>query len=145
MAQSPHHHTGKKPPSQRQLRVGEELRHAISNVFFRGECHVPEIANASITVSEVRVSPDLKAASAYVMPLGGQNKEALLKALNGHTHILRKLVSSHMALRYAPKLLFKLDRSFEEAARINDLLKSQHVRQDVEPHEADDAPKNLGE
>lgn len=123
--------TGHKMPTQRQLRVGEEIRHQLSEVFMRGECHVPDIASASITVSEVRISPDLKNATAYVMPLGGRNADKLIDKLNDASAQIRRLVGNKMALRYSPRLHFRLDRSFEEAGRINSLLKSEKVQKDI--------------
>ena len=120
-----------KTSNQRPLRVGEEIRHALSNIFMRGECHSPELANASITVSEVRVSPELKNATVYVMPLGGENQEGLLNALQEAAPELRYLVSKKVQLRYMPKLHFSLDKSFDEAQRINELLNKPEVARDL--------------
>jgi ribosome-binding factor A len=121
-----------KPPTQRQLRVGEEIRHVLAGIFMRGECYDPDIAGSSITVSEVRISPDLKNATAYFMPLGGINREKILAALIRNAPILRKLVSDQMNLRYAPRIGFRLDDSFDEAHRIELLLKSPAVARDLE-------------
>jgi ribosome-binding factor A len=121
-----------KPPNQRQLRVGEEIRHVLASIFLRGECHDHDINATPITVSEVRISPDLKNATAYVMPLGGMNKEAVFAALLRNAPILRKLVSDKMQLRYAPRISFRLDNSFEEAHRIECLLNSPEVARDLE-------------
>lgn len=121
-----------KKASQRQLRVGEEIRHVLAGIFMRGECYDPDVANASITVSEVRISPDLKNATAYVMPLGGLNQQGVLDALGRNAPILRKLVSDQMKLRYAPKIHFRLDDSFDEAYRIEKLLKAPEVARDLE-------------
>lgn len=121
----------KKGPSQRQLRVGEEIRSALAQIFSHGEAHHPVLDSASITVSEVRISPDLKNATAYVMPLAGGNKEAVMEALKEMASRLRGLVSRKIVLRTSPKILFKLDTSFEEANRINMLLNSDRVRADV--------------
>jgi ribosome-binding factor A len=120
-----------KPPNQRQLRVGEEIRHVLAGIFMRGECHDPDINATPITVSEVRISPDLKNATAYVMPLGGLNKEPVMAALLRNAPILRKLVSDKMKLRYAPRIAFRLDTSFEEAYRIELLLNSPQVARDL--------------
>jgi len=121
-----------KPPNQRQLRVGEEIRHVLAGIFMRGECYDPDVLNASITVSEVRISPDLKNATAYFMPLGGLNREIVLKGLIRNAPILRKLVSDRMKLRYAPRISFRLDNSFDEAERIEKLLKKPEVARDLE-------------
>lgn len=121
-----------KGPSQRQLRVGEEIRSALALIFSHGEAHHPLLDSASITVSEVRISPDLKNATAYVMPLAGGNKEAVMEALKENASRLRGLVSRKIILRTSPKITFKLDTSFEEANRINLLLNSERVRADVE-------------
>ena len=125
----PHHN---KPPSQRMLKVGEEMRRSLSMAFLRGEVHIRDVENSSITVSEVRVSPDLKNATAYVMPLAGKDAELIAKSLYEAAPYIRKLIAQKVDLRYTPKLHFKLDRSYEEAGRINELLQDPHVRRDVE-------------
>ncbi len=122
----------KRAPTQRQLRVGEEIRSALALIFAHGEVHHPVLDSASITVSEVRISPDLKNATAYIMPLAGGNKDAVLQALIENASRLRGLVSRKIVLRTSPKITFKLDHSFEEANRINMLLNSERVRADVE-------------
>ncbi len=122
---------GKRPPSQRQLRVGEEIRAALAQVFMRGETHNPVLDGASITVSEVRISPDLKNATAYIMPLAGSNKSTILAELKENAPRLRGLVSRHIILRTSPRISFVLDTSFEEANRINMLLNSERVKADV--------------
>ena len=122
----------KKPPSQRQLRVGEALRQALAEVFMRNEIHDPELDRQSITVSEVRISPDLKNATAYVTPLaGGDNAEKTIKLLNDRSADLRRAVGRRMATKYSPRLYFKLDRSFDAAGRINHLLKQAEVVKDI--------------
>jgi ribosome-binding factor A len=128
----------KRAPTQRQLRVGEEIRSALAMIFSLGETHHPVLDTASITVSEVRISPDLKNATAYVMPLAGDKKDEVMKALIDNASRLRGLVSRRIVLRTSPKIFFKLDTSFEEANRINLLLQSERVKQDVEKP-ADDA------
>lgn len=117
--------------AQRNLRVGEEVRHALADIFIRGEVHSMDLFGASITVSEVRVSPDLKNATAYVMPLAGENKEGMLEALKKSSPELRHLVSKRVKLRHVPKIFFELDESFEEAQRINNLLKKPEVVRDL--------------
>ena len=116
----------------RNLKVGETLRKALSEIFLRGETHVPLLDGASITVSEVRVSPDLRNATAYVMPLAGGNQQAVMEALIEHNGLLRHLVANKVELRYMPRIHYKLDSSFEEAQRLNTLLHRPEVRRDVE-------------
>ena len=127
-----------KQPSQRQLRVGEEVRQALSNIFMHGETHEPLLDSGSITVSEVRISPDLKNATVFVMPLAGGNKDEVLEALSENAPRIRKLMNRHVVLRYSPKLFFKLDTSFENANRINMLLNSERVQKDVSIPEAEE-------
>ena len=121
-----------KMPSQRQLRVGEEIRQALAQMFAHGETHVPALDSGSITVSEVRISPDLKNATVYVMPLAGSNKETIMAALKEHTSRVRHLLSRKVLLRHLPKLLFKLDTSYEVASRIHELLESDRVKRDTD-------------
>jgi ribosome-binding factor A len=120
-----------KASGQRPLRVGEEIRHAISDILLRGEVHSIELFGASITVSEVRVSPDLKNATVFIMPLGGEGKEEKLEAIRESAPEIRHLVSRRLQLRYTPKLHFSLDHSFEEAQRINELLQKPEVARDL--------------
>lgn len=116
---------------QRPLRVGEEIRHILSDIFMRGECRSPDLFDVAITVSEVRVAPDMKNATAFFMPLAGQNKEALLLALRKASPEIRYLVSKKVNLRHTPKIHFELDESFEVAERIENLLKSPEVARDL--------------
>ncbi|MDE3061026.1 MAG: 30S ribosome-binding factor RbfA [Pseudomonadota bacterium] len=127
--------SGKGSSGQRHLRVGEEIRHMLSDVFMRGESNAPGLHGASITVSEVRVSPDLKNATAYVMPLGGENKEELLAALKEAAPEIRYLISKRVKLRHTPRIHFALDTSFDEAARIDRLLKKPEVARDLEKND----------
>ena len=108
--------------SQRQLKVGEELRHLISNALLRSSFYDEHIDNNSITITEVNVSPDLKNAKVYVMPLGGKKKLDVLNSLNKATGRLKKIISSNLSLRQTPKLIFKIDETFEYAKKINDIL-----------------------
>lgn len=123
--------SGKGSSSQRPLRVGEEIRHAIADVLLRGEVHSVDLLGASITVSEVRVSPDMKNATVFVMPLAGEQKAEKLEALKTAAPEIRYLVSKKVKLRYMPKLHFALDNSFEEAERINSLLNKPEVARDL--------------
>jgi ribosome-binding factor A len=114
------------------LKIGEEIRRALSNVFMRGETHEPLLDSGSITVSEVRVAPDMKNATVYVMPLAGEKRKEIMIMLDETAPRLRKLVADRVELRYTPKLHFKLDTSFEEAGRIAQLLNDPKVKRDVE-------------
>ena len=108
--------------SQRQLKVGEELRHLISNALLRNSFYDENIENNNITITEVNVSPDLKNAKVYIMPLGGENKLNVLNSLNKSTGRLKKIISNNIKLRQIPKLIFKIDDTFEYAEKINDIL-----------------------
>ena len=108
--------------SQRQLKVGEELRHLISNALLRSSFYDENIENNNITITEVNVSPDLKNAKVYVMPLGGANKLDALNSLIKASGRLKKIISSNINLRQTPKLIFKIDETFEYAKKINDIL-----------------------
>ena len=110
------------PPGQRQLRVGEELRHVIARLLERGSLRDPALTGASITVTELRLSPDLKNATAFVVPLGGKAGPEAVKALNHAQAYLRGLVAGEMRLRHAPRLNFVLDTSFDNASRIERIL-----------------------
>ena len=108
--------------SQRQLKVGEELRHLISNALLRGSFYDEHLDNNNITVTEVNISPDLKNAKVYVMPLGGENKLNVLNSLNKVTGRVKKIISSNISLRQTPQIIFKIDETFEQAKKINDIL-----------------------
>ncbi len=108
--------------SHRQLKVGEELRHLISNALLRESFYDEHIENNNITITEVNVSPDLKNAKIYVMPLGGANKLDALNSLSKASGRLKKIISSNINLRQTPKLTFKIDETFEYAKKINDIL-----------------------
>ncbi|WP_372426586.1 30S ribosome-binding factor RbfA [Salinarimonas chemoclinalis] len=123
-------------PTQRQQRVAELVRHALSDVLARGDLQDPVLTTHVVTVPEVRMSPDLKLATAYVMPLGGQDEAAVLEALDRSKKVLRGEVARRVNLKFAPDLRFRRDESFDEAARIDALLRSERVRRDV----AGDAP-----
>jgi len=130
-----------RPPSQRQLRVGEELRHALSEIFARGDLRDPDLTGRSITVTEVRASPDLRNVTAYVTLLGGvalnaRNPEedpndALLAALARSAPFLRARLAEMVQLRYSPKLFFAIDTSFEAARRIEEVLREPDVARDL--------------
>ena len=127
-----------RTPSQRQLRVGELIRHALSEILARGEVHDPELSGLVITVPEVRMSPDLKIATAYVMPLGGAHQEEVTKLLARNARFLRGEVAHRVSLKYAPQLRFMLDETFAEADRISSLLHDPRVSRDLDEQDGDD-------
>ncbi|OPH13753.1 ribosome-binding factor A [Azospirillum brasilense] len=125
------HDLAGKPPSQRQLRIGEEIRHALADLFRRGDFHDPELAELNVTVTEVRISPDLRNATAFVTPLGGGPMDETLSALRRAAPFLRGQVARAINLRHAPTLSFEADTSFDYAGRIDDILHSPAVARDV--------------
>ncbi|CAO3449272.1 Ribosome-binding factor A [Azospirillum argentinense] len=125
------HDLAGKPPSQRQLRVGEEIRHALADLFRRGDFHDPELADLNVTVTEVRISPDLRNATVFVTPLGGGAMDETLTALRRAAPFLRGQVARAVNLRHAPTLSFEADTSFDYAGRIDDILHSPAVARDV--------------
>jgi ribosome-binding factor A len=118
-------------PTQRSLRVGELVRHALADMFARGDIEDDALRGAVITVPEVRMSPDLKIANAYVMPLGGQHAEEIVAALNRHRKFVRGRVAPQVNMKFAPEVRFFVDETFEEASRIDALLRSKKVQQDL--------------
>jgi len=125
-------------PSQRMLRVAEQVRHALSETLQRGEIIDPLIENTVVSVSEVRMSPDLKVATAFVSPLGAKDTAAVIDALNKHAKFVRGRVSGALRqMKFMPEFRFKLDTSFDNFARINDLLKSPEVARDLGPVDSD--------
>lgn len=119
-------------PSQRQLRVGELIRRSLSDVLARGDVHDPELNRLSITVGEVRTSPDLKIATAYVLPLGGQGREEVVALLARNKGELRKLVVKKLALKFAPDLRFQLDETFDRMDETRRMLNQDAVRRDTD-------------
>lgn len=119
-------------PSQRQLRVGELIRRSLSDVLARGDIHDPDLNRISITVGEVRTSPDLRIATAYVLPLGGQGKEDVLKLLARNKGELRRAVSKKLALKFAPDLRFQLDETFDRMDDTRRMLDQDAVRRDLD-------------
>jgi len=118
------------------LRVGELVRHALAALFARGEIEDDVLVGKVITVPEVRMSPDLKLASAYVMPLGGQGATEVVEALNRHARFIRGRVAPEIDLKFAPEVRFFVDQTFEEFGKIDALLKSDRVQRDL--HHDDD-------
>ena len=113
-----------KPPSQRQLKVGELIRHSLSTMFLRGEIRL--LDGISITVSEVRVSPDLHNATAYIMPLAGQHTDEIMNVLKISAGYIRTYVAKDVKLRAAPRISFRIDNSYEEAAKMAALFNKIH-------------------
>lgn len=131
-----------RAPSQRQLRVGEELRHALAWMLERGEVRDPGLHGRSITVTEVRISPDLKNATVFVVPLGGGDASEEVEALNRAAPFLRHRAAEKVQLRHVPKLGFRADDSFDNASHIDSLLHDPKVARDLadEPNDADIDP-----
>jgi ribosome-binding factor A len=121
-------HTG---PSQRQLRVGELIRHALAEMLSRGEIYDPVLASHVVTIPEVRLSPDLRLATIYVMPLGGRDVKEVLAALDRHKKYIRGELAHEVNLKFAPDIRFMADETFDEADRIDQLLRSPKVARDL--------------
>jgi ribosome-binding factor A len=135
-----HRHAPKpaKGPSQRQLRVGEVLRHTMADILRRADIRDPELEGVSVTVTEVRPSPDMRHALVFVEPLGGKNAETVIEALNRSRAFLRGQLGHEIALKFTPELRFVEDRSFAEAARIDDILRSEKVARDLKAPEGEE-------
>src|SRR5690242_18890177 len=127
-----HHRAPASGPSQRALRAGEVIRHAIADILSRGEVHDPVLEGHMITVPEVRMSPDLKLATIYVMPLGGRDEQAVVDALERNKRWLRGEIAHRVNLKFAPDIRFRIDERFEEAARIEKLLHTPRVQRDLQ-------------
>jgi ribosome-binding factor A len=123
------HHSG-KAPSQRQLRVGEMIRHALAEVFTRVDINDPALNKQHITVSEVKTSPDLRHATVFIWPLGNGDPATVAGALKRHQRFLRGELARRVELKYVPELVFQLDTSFDEAERIDTLLRSTRTPSD---------------
>ncbi|WP_323766470.1 30S ribosome-binding factor RbfA [Antarctobacter sp.] len=119
-------------PSQRQLRVAELIRRSLSEVLQRGEIHDPDLNRLSITVGEVRVSPDLKVATAFVVPLGGENQDDMFDLLDRNKGELRRAVTRNMTLKYSPELRFRLDDTFDRLDETRRLLGDEAVKRDID-------------
>ncbi len=132
--QSSHH-----GPSQRQLRVGEMLRHALADVLRRGEIRDPDLAGVSVTVTQVKPSPDMRHATVFVEPLGGKNADVVVKALNRSKSYLRGEMGHLIELKFTPELRFVEDESFAEAEKIEALLKSERVARDLAKPKSDES------
>lgn len=121
--------------SQRQLRVGELIRHALAELLTRAEVHDPVIETHLITVPEVRMSPDLRLATIYVMPLGGRDQKDVLAALDRNKRFLRGEIAHRVNLKFAPDIRFRIDERFDEAERIEKVLRTNEVRRDLDSDE----------
>ncbi|MGA8615786.1 MAG: 30S ribosome-binding factor RbfA [Xanthobacteraceae bacterium] len=122
--------------SQRQLRVGELIRHELAEMLSRGDIHDPVVEAHMITVPEVRMSPDLRLATIYIMPLGGRDEEKVIEALDRHKKFVRGKIARRVNLKFAPEIRFRIDERFDEAERIEKLLQTPQVRRDL-AHEND--------
>ncbi len=118
-------------PSQRQLRVGELIRHELAGLFARGDIHDPVVERANVTVLEVRSSPDLKIATAYVRPFLGGDKDELLKALNRHRRHIRGQLATKLNLKFSPEIRFAIDTVMDDASRIDEILRDPLVARDL--------------
>lgn len=127
------HQNRNQPPgdSQRQLRVGELIRHELANMLSRGDIHDPVVEAHMITVPEVRMSPDLRLATIYVMPLGGRDEKDVLEAFDRNKKYVRGEIARRVNLKFAPEIRFRLDERFDEAERIEKLLRTPQVRRDL--------------
>ena len=118
--------------SQRQLRVGEMIKQALGNIFMKGEAKLPNIETSNITVTEVRMSPDLKTAKAFVLPLGGKNANEVIDALKEFSFVVRKVLSKKITMKFLPKILFIKDESFDYAEKIENLIKNTNRQEKYE-------------
>lgn len=119
-------------PSQRQLRVGELIRRAVSDMLMQGDIHDPDLNAMSITVGEVRCSPDLKIATVWVMPLGGGHRDEAIAALVRNKHEMRRRLGKETELKYTPDLRFRIDETFDQMDETRRLFADEHVRQDLD-------------
>ena len=124
-------------PNQRMLRVGELVRHALAAIFARGDVDDDALRGAVITVPEVRMTSDLKIANAYIMPLGGLHAEEIVAALNRHAKFIRGRVAPQVNMKFAPEVRFFVDDTFEEAGRIDALLRSDKVQRDLDDEDGE--------
>ncbi|MCM2561849.1 30S ribosome-binding factor RbfA [Lutimaribacter sp. EGI FJ00015] len=125
-------------PSQRQLRVGELIRRTLSEVLARGDIHDPDLNRLSITVGEVTTSPDLRIATAYVLPLGGDGQDDVLKLLARNKGELRRMIGKKVGLKFTPDLRFRIDETFDRLDETRRLFAKEDVRRDVETDDQDD-------
>ena len=134
----PRNHPSNVGPSQRQLRVGEVLRHALSEILLRGDIRDPDLIGVSVTITQVIPSGDMRYATVYCEPLGGKNADKIVAALNRHKAYLRGQMGHLIALKFTPELRFVEDKSFAEAERIEAILKSERVQRDLKKTDGDE-------
>jgi ribosome-binding factor A len=134
-----HHREHSSGPSQRQLRVGELIRHALAEMLSRGDIHDPVIEGHMITVPEVRMTADLRLATIYVMPLGGKDEQEVVAALERNKKFLRGEIAHRVNLKFAPEIRFRVDERFGEAERIEKILRTPEVRRDLESKPDDES------
>ncbi len=118
--------------SQRQLRVGEMIKQALGLIFMKGEAKLPELETNNITVTEVRMSPDLKTAKTYVLPLGGKNADESIEILKNFSFLIRKVLSKKISMKFLPKIIFVKDESFDYAEKIENLIKKTNRQEKYE-------------
>ena len=119
-------------PSQRQLRVGELIRRALSEILQRGDIHDPDLNRLSVTIGEVRVPPDLRVATVYALPLGGEGKDDIIALLAKNKWELRHLINKKLALKHSPDMRFRLDETFDKMDETRRMFEQEHVRKDIE-------------
>lgn len=129
------HQTTPEQHSVRLLKVGEQVRHVISEILTRQQVHDATLSAHSVSVTEVRMTPDLRQATVYVKPLLGEDEEAVLKALRAHTAFFQREVAQRLKMRFAAKIRFRADETFDEASRIDALLNDPRVKRDIDGHE----------
>ena len=133
---------GPMGPSQRQLRVGEALRHALAEVLNRNEIRDPDLDGVSVTVTQIKPSPDMRYATVYCEPLGGQNAKQIIAALNRHKGFLRGEMGHRLTMKFTPDLRFVEDESFAEALKIETILRSPEVQRDLTAHDGDESEED---
>jgi ribosome-binding factor A len=137
MVRNKHHRDGTSGGSQRQLRVGELIRHTLADMLARGEVHDPVLEGHLVTVPEVRMTADLRLATIYVMPLGGRDVQEVLDALDRNKRFVRGEIAHRVNLKFAPEIRFRVDERFDEAERIEKLLRTPAVQRDLKRDEGD--------
>jgi ribosome-binding factor A len=131
------HHPVGAAPSQRMLRVAELVRHAMARMLSRGDISDPVLEKHVVTVSRVKMSPDLKLATIYVMPLGGKDEQDVIAALDRHKKFLRGEIAHELSLKFAPEIRFRIDDSYDAVSRIDEILNSDRVKRDLASPEGD--------
>ena len=138
MSRQRHSSNDRNGPSQRQLRVGEMLRHALADVLRRGDIRDTDLNGVSVTITQIKPSPDMRHATVFCEPLGGQNAKQVIAALNKHKGYLRGEMGREIAMKFTPELRFVEDESFAEAQKIDDLLRSSRVARDLAADDEDE-------